>query len=68
MDSFLLSSGFTRCHSNSNVYILQKDDSHLLPMLYVDDLIIIGSRYINLHQGSLYHKPSILLIYFLDFK
>ena len=43
MDSFLLSVGFTRCHSNSNVYILRSDDAHLLLVLYVDDLIITGS-------------------------
>ena len=43
MDSFLLLVGFTRCHSDSNVYILQKDDSHLILLLYVDDLIITGS-------------------------
>ena len=43
MDSFLLSVGFTRCHSDSNVYILRSDDAHLLLVLYVDDLIITGS-------------------------
>ncbi|GLJ23273.1 hypothetical protein SUGI_0440310 [Cryptomeria japonica] len=43
MDSFLLLVGFTRCHSDPNVYILQQDDSHLILVLYVDDLIIIGS-------------------------
>ena len=43
MDAFLLLVGFTRCHSDSNVYILHSDDGHFLLMLYVDDLIIIGS-------------------------
>ena len=43
MDAFLLLVGFTRCHSNLNVYILHSDDAHLLLVLYVDDLIIIGS-------------------------
>ena len=43
MDSFLLSKGFTKYHSNLNVYILQRDDSHFLLVLYVDDLIIAGS-------------------------
>jgi len=43
MDSFLLSVGFTRCHSNPNVYILQQDDSLLFLVLYVDDLLITGS-------------------------
>ena len=43
MDSFLFSARFTRCHYDLNVYILQRDDAHLILMLYVDDLIIIGS-------------------------
>ena len=43
MDSFLLSAGFTRGNFNPNVYILWWDDSQLLLVLYVDDLIIIGS-------------------------
>lgn len=43
MDSFLLSAGFTRCHSDPNVYILRQHDSHLILVLYVDDLIITGS-------------------------
>ena len=43
MHSFLLPTGFARFHSHLNVYILQRDDSHLLLVLYVDDLIIIGS-------------------------
>ena len=43
MDSFLLSTGSTSCHYDSNVYILQRDDSHLILVLYVDDLIIRGS-------------------------
>ena len=43
MDAFLLSVGFTRCHSDPNVYILHSDDAHFLLVLYVDDLIIIGS-------------------------
>ena len=43
MDSFLLLARFTRCHSDSNVYTLHQDDSLLLLVLYVYDLIIIGS-------------------------
>ncbi|KAH9330522.1 hypothetical protein KI387_002630, partial [Taxus chinensis] len=43
MDSFLLTSGFIRCHSDPNVYILQQDDSILILVLYVDDLLITGS-------------------------
>ena len=43
MDSFLLLAGFTKCHSDLNVYILQQDYSHLLLVHYVDDLIITWS-------------------------
>lgn len=44
MDSFLLLAGFTRCHSAPNVYILQQDDTLTFLVLYVDDLLIIGSH------------------------
>lgn len=43
MDSFLLSIGFTRCHFDPNVYILQQVDSLLFLVLYVDDLLITGN-------------------------
>ena len=43
MDTFLLSVGFTRCHSDPNVYVVQQDDSLLFLVLYVDDLLITGS-------------------------
>lgn len=43
MDSFLLSVGFTQCHSDPNVYILQQGDSLLFLVLYIDDLLITGS-------------------------
>ena len=71
MDSFLLSVGFTRCHSDSNVYILRSDDAHLLIFIYVDDLIIIGitSFIIDSVKTSLQDRFSMtdlgLLQYFL---
>lgn len=43
MDSFLLSIGFIRCKSNTNVYFLQHDDYLLLIVLYVDDLLMAGN-------------------------
>ena len=43
MDSFLLSTGFTRCHSDPTVYIQHLGDDILIPFLYVDDLILLGS-------------------------
>jgi hypothetical protein len=43
MDSFLLHTSFSRCHFDSNVYT-KKIGSHLIILvLYVDDLILIGS-------------------------
>lgn len=43
IDSFLLSQGFHKCKSDPNVYIIFHDDSILLIVLYVYDLLIIGS-------------------------
>jgi hypothetical protein len=40
MDSYLLSQNFVRCKSDPNVYMLKMDDSLLLLVLYVDDLLI----------------------------
>jgi hypothetical protein len=42
MDSYLLSQNFVRCKLDLNVYMLRMDDSLLLLVLYVDDLLIIG--------------------------
>ena len=45
MDAFLLSQNFQRCRSDPNVY-LQKHDGHLIIIvLYVDELLIIGSTF-----------------------
>ena len=43
MDSFLLSTGFTCCHSDPIVYIQHLGDDILILVLYVDDIILIGS-------------------------
>jgi hypothetical protein len=42
MDSYLLSKNFVHCKSDPNVYMLRMDNSNLLPVLYVDDLLITG--------------------------
>ena len=43
MDNFLIAIGFSRCHSNPNVYT-KKVGSHLIILvLYVDDLILTSS-------------------------
>jgi hypothetical protein len=40
MDSYLLSQNFVCCKSDPNVYMLRMDDSLLLLVMYVDDLLI----------------------------
>lgn len=71
MESFLLSIGFFRCHVDSNVYIFLLDDSHLILVLYVDDLIITSgsSSIIGRVKSSLHDRFSMidlgLLHYFL---
>jgi hypothetical protein len=42
MDSYLLSQNFVHCKLDPNVYILRRDGSLLLLVMYVDDLLIIG--------------------------
>jgi hypothetical protein len=42
MDSYLLSQNFVRCKLDPNFYMLRMDDSLLLLVLYVDDLLITG--------------------------
>ena len=44
MDSFLLDIGFSRCHSNNTVYTKKVGKSLIIPVLYVDDLILTGSN------------------------
>jgi hypothetical protein len=44
MDNFLIATGFSRCHSDPNVYT-KKVGSHLIILvLYVDDLILTSSN------------------------
>eukprot|EP00253_Pinus_taeda_P030402 PITA_30402 len=43
MDSFLLDTGFSRCHSNNTVYTKKVGKSLIILVIYVDDLILTGS-------------------------
>ena len=43
MDSFLLDTGFSRYHSNPNVYTKKVGNHLIMLFLYVDDLILTGS-------------------------
>eukprot|EP00253_Pinus_taeda_P008382 PITA_08382 len=58
MNSFLLESGFSRCHSDHTVYTKKEGKSLIILVLYVDDLILIGSdpNLINHVKSSLKKK------------
>eukprot|EP00253_Pinus_taeda_P006979 PITA_06979 len=58
MDSFLLESRFSRCHSNHTVYTKKEGKSLIILVLYVDDLILTGSdpNLINHVKSSLKKK------------
>eukprot|EP00253_Pinus_taeda_P002066 PITA_02066 len=43
MDSFLLETGFSRCHYGNNVYTKKVGKSLIILVLYVDDIILTGS-------------------------
>eukprot|EP00253_Pinus_taeda_P003538 PITA_03538 len=43
MDSFLLESGFSRCHSDNTVYTKKVGKSLIILVICVDDLILTGS-------------------------
>eukprot|EP00253_Pinus_taeda_P011795 PITA_11795 len=58
MDSFLLESSFSRCHSDNIVYTKKVGKSLIILVLYVDDLILTGSdpNLINHVKSSLKKK------------
>jgi hypothetical protein len=69
MDSFLIATGFSRCHSDPNVYT-KKVGSHLIILfLYVDDLIITGSdsKLLNHVKTSLKKKFEMIDLGFLHY-
>ena len=57
MDSFLLATDFSRCHSDNNVYTKRVDGHLIILVLYVDDIILTGSdpKLIN-HVKSILKK------------
>ena len=55
MNSFLLDTGFSRCHSNSNVYTKKVETHIIIVVLYVDDLIFTSSE----HKLLTHEKSSI---------
>eukprot|EP00253_Pinus_taeda_P031579 PITA_31579 len=71
MDSFLLDTDFSRCHSDNTVYTNKVGKSLIILVLYVDDLILTGSdpNLINHVKSSLRNKFEMIdlghLHYFL---
>jgi hypothetical protein len=69
MDNFLISTRFYICHSDPNVYT-KKVGSHLIILvLYVDDLILIGSdsKILNDVKTSLKKKFEMTNLGFLHY-
>lgn len=58
MDSFLLDIGFSRCHSDNNVYTKRVDGHLIILVIYVDDLVLTSSdpKLINHVKYSLKKK------------
>eukprot|EP00253_Pinus_taeda_P003631 PITA_03631 len=51
MDSFLLDTGFSRCHSDNTIYTKKMGKSLIILVLYVDDLILTGKIFYLTHTG-----------------
>jgi hypothetical protein len=69
MDNFLIDTGFSRCHSDPNVYT-KKVGSHLIILfLYVDDLILTSSdsKILNHVKTSLKKKFEMTDLGFLHY-
>jgi hypothetical protein len=58
MDSFLLATSFSRCHSDNNVYTKRVDGHLIILVLCVDGFILIGSdpKLINHVKSNLKKK------------
>jgi hypothetical protein len=71
MDNFLLGTGFSRCHFDSNVYT-KKVGSHLIILvLYVDDLILTGSdpkrlNHVKISLKKNFEMTNLGFLYFLS--
>jgi hypothetical protein len=74
MDSFLLDTRFSRCHSDPNVYTKKVGNHLIILVLYVDDLILNGSdpKLLNHVKSNLKKKFEMTdlgyLHYFLGLK
>ena len=52
MDNFLLDTGFSRCHSDPNVYTKKVGNHLIILVLYVDDLILTRDPKLITHVKS----------------
>jgi len=59
-DEFLLSQGFFKCKSDTNVYFKASHSSFILLGLYVDDLILVSYnlKYLSTHKAIFSHRFS----------
>jgi hypothetical protein len=62
MDNFLIATGFSRCHSDPNVYTKKVGIHLIILVLYVDDIILTGSdsKLLNHVKTSLKKKFEII--------
>jgi transposase InsO family protein len=69
MDSFLIATGFSRCHSDPNVYTKKVGNHLIILVLYVDDLILTGSdsKLLNHVKTSLKKKFEMTDLGFLHY-
>ena len=71
MDSFLLETGFSKCHSDNTIYTKKVGKSLIILVIYVDDLILTSSdpNLINHVKSNLKNKFEMIdfghLHYFL---
>ena len=69
MDRFLLDNGFSRCHCDNTVYTKKVGKYFTILVLYVDDIILIGSdpNHINHVKSSLKKKFEMTDLGHLDY-
>ena len=69
MDSFLLATGFSRCHSDNIVYTKRVEGQLIILVLYVDDIILTSSdpKLINHVKSSLKKKFDMTYLGYLHY-
>jgi hypothetical protein len=69
MDSFLIAAGFSRCHSDPNVYTKKLGSHIIILVLYVDDIILTGSdsKLLNHVKTNLKKKIEMTYLRFLNY-